>query len=380
MENTDHAQRVSQAVRRLESAISSAPIEELRAAIEEDLGLNKDVDLGLLNDSLENLKERASLGHRESLETLVDLGNDIAFFLARAGRLEDEANSPSSLEASSEIEVAKEGCRESIDDCVLTLLKLLGKEQDCSKSLIDHLPEFLPRVPHVFPIRTLEGTTQDPDTLGEVTYLCDGLVQRRLDEECNRVLHNLSSQSLAWPLFISAVDYQKRKSLADCAQNLELGKDIAPNLGTTPRGRDTPTALVRPLFFGLDQLRRVPRTSQELEDMKLGEERNEPAPLDQLIMEAREGMASRSGSWNLENLWMRKASLLPPLQGNAEVINLWVDAAFSFLASMYDGNLEDQDWVPSIMRRIKNKEGLDGGLRQFLREGFETLAGVDRKK
>jgi len=73
---------VSGAVQRLEAAILYAPIEELRAPIENELGLNKRVDLDKLHDSLEHLKDRARLGHRESVETLIWLSSEIASFLS----------------------------------------------------------------------------------------------------------------------------------------------------------------------------------------------------------------------------------------------------------------------------------------------------------
>ena len=426
-------------------------MDELRAPIEEDLGLNKKVDLARIHGSIEHLKDRARLGHLKSIETLIDLGNDIAYFLSDIVQPADQNERPNAPESSPLCEEPERGWRETLDECVLILLKLLEAEENQGKDRFDDLLEDLPANPHVFPIRSLEGTTQYSDTWGEVTYLCDSLVQQRLDREAAKGVLELAARSLCWPLFVTVEDYQSKKPLAACMQNLELGRAIASNLGVTPRGEDSPAALVRPLLIGLEQLRRISRTPQQIEDMRRSEEMNEPASLNKLIADARKrltkadkvklnweklrkeqrlndrsyltklvdealeelrradqmelrwerlrqseewneldvmnllikvaciDLTARYGFWCLQNLWRRKAALLPPFQRNPEVINQWVEAAYAYLASVYDGDFEKVKWSHSIDKAIEKAGSVDAGLKQFLREGFKTLSGADRK-
>lgn len=448
--NQDH--RVAPAIDRLKAAISSAPIEELRAPIEEERGLKEEVDIENLRDSLDLLKDRARLAHRESIETLIEIGSDIAYFLSRIVQPADRKEGASLLEPSTESNEPEGNWRETIDESVNILLDLEAPEDNIEPHRFVTFLEELPYARNSFPLHYLLGKSEPPKgSLREIADLCDRLVQRRLDEELALVAHDLSSRSFCWPLFITAVDCQSKKLLAARTQNLELGKAVASNLGVTPRGEDTPAALVRPLLIGLEQMRSMRRSDQELEDMRRSEERNEPASLDKLIAEARErlkkvdkvklewenlkrdGVLSnrsrldkfidmalrtrreagheelivekrrrggeleepeivnlfiraacidlpvRFGFWSLENLWMRKAALLPEFSRHEEVISQWVEAAYAYLASEHNGEFEKVEWASSINDRMESKGGFDAGLKQFLREGFETLSGKDRK-
>jgi len=239
----------------------------------------------------------------------------------------------------------------------------------------------LPSARYSFTLSHLIGKSEPPEKpLREIADLCDCLFQRRLDAELAQAVHELSTQSLCWPLFVTAVDYQSKKPLAMCAPNLKLGTAIASNLGVSPRGTTSPTVMVRPLFIGLEQWRRIPRTDETLDSMRQSEEMNEPAPLDQLITEACAGMPPRHGYWSLSNLWTRKAALLPPLQDTNQVIEQWIDAAYAYLAFVKNGNLGDPDWdwAPSIEKELRKTGSLTSGLRELLRKGFQTLAGRDR--
>lgn len=378
-EKAGQDQLVAPAIDRLKAAISSAPIEELRAPIEEELGLKEEVDIENLRDSLDLLKDRARLAHRESIETLIEIGSDIAYFLSRIVQLADRNEGASLLEPSTENNEPEGNWRETIDESVNILLDLEAPEDNQEPHRFVNFLEELPYARNSFPLRHLLGKSEPPKrSLREISDLCDRLVQRRLDEELALVAHNLSSRSFCWPLFITAVDCQSKKLLAARTQNLELGKAVASNLGVTPRGEDTPAALVRPLLIGLEQMRGIRRSNLELEDMRRSEEMNEPAPLEQLIEEALKGTPIRHGSWNLQNLWMRKAALLPPLLGDSDVINKWVDAAYAYIASVHSGDFMNPKWVSSINRRMTSKGSVAAGLKHFLRDGFETFAGNDR--
>lgn len=78
--------------------------------------------------------------------------------------------------------------------------------------------------------------------------------------------------------------------------------------------------------------------------------------------------------------WTIRAALLPPLSNDRSVIKEWVEAAVCWIICRHGGNLETASWAVPISNRITKTKSVLAGLQLFLREGFETLAGKDRKK
>jgi len=56
-----------------------------------------------------------------------------------------------------------------------------------------------------------------------------------------------------------------------------------------------------------------------------------------------------------------------------------VDAGIFWIIAQRDGVIDSVKWNDSIDKRIVLKGSLLGGLKLFLTEGFQTLAGTDRK-
>ncbi len=75
--------------------------------------------------------------------------------------------------------------------------------------------------------------------------------------------------------------------------------------------------------------------------------------------------------------WIRAARNLSPLQDTRACVRQWVDAAFLWVYCEAEGDLSSRTWNNSIMQRVKRIGSLEAGLKDFLRSGLETLAGVN---
>ena len=89
---------------------------------------------------------------------------------------------------------------------------------------------------------------------------------------------------------------------------------------------------------------------------------------------------SLADHYELNNPWLTRAALLPPLTKNDDVIKQWVNAAVFRIICHHRGNIDEVNWLPEIYKRIEKTGSALAGIALFYREGFDSLSGKDRRK
>lgn len=317
------------AFEKLQQAIDDPPIEELVAPIEVELGLRRNSDLQHWRDAFDDLMVLADLANLDALRELVHLPARIRDYLQ-----ELKAASPSPPDNVSSADVSDSqkpngassdttAWRSELDEAAERLIELADTSGGALKQNLNNVLEELAPTPYSFPLRVVSDYVPptEKNTL-LVAEICNRLVQRRIASERRRIIQSIEEKTTE-------------------------GLDLPPGWAAKGRAANTPLEMVRPIFSDLERM----RTGSESVD-KLGE---------------------------LHQAWASKAVLLPKLDDSSSTIGKWLEAALLWVSAQHNGDLTRVSWDKPIVRRIEIAGSLEGGLKRFLREGFETLAGKDRK-
>jgi hypothetical protein len=378
----NRAARFTKALAQLEKAVNSLPIEELTFPIEREQGLRRAKAYQThtryirLRESIEDLALCAALAHPEAIRELHYLGryiqdrlNDINvsshFGVGQdsEGRTEDDSVERDDLLGQSAV-----GCS-GVNEASDQLCGILEEGDDKLKEQLRKIVEKLPRAHFSFPLESLLERDEPPgEALALVSEICDCLIQERLNAEIVQIFGDLEKPA-------------------------EFQADLPPGWDTTPRRRGGPTHYVKSVFIALENKRRSFRSEAERAELE-AQAPSWPSP-HQFIKKIenawrahqfqydseRSQMLVDNLPWPLmrQKAWAERAALLPPLSSHRTVITKWVNAGLFWIIAQHDGLLADVAWIDSIERKIRQKGSLLGGLQRFLTDGFETLAGKDRK-
>lgn len=378
----------SEAAVRLVRAVIGASLEDLRSPIKKELGLNNEEIPPDLHDLVNDLKSLAGLGCPDAIWSLVSVAKDISTFLATLPQHSVEPtgdvseNAPTRDESPKmQKELAKNDQWSEINQAAADLYGLVIEHYDSSKAEFHEVQTQLPESRFSFPLEILLGRSEPPDPpLALVADFCDRLVQQRFDSEIKRQMKIQTTGAWYWPVVISAQDFKGNRKLKKCFPNLNIGESIPIDIFSgTPHG--TPKQLATNIFKELERERTAPRSKSHIEEFRRDEENNVPAPLKELIKQAgRKGAAPQyySGAtlskWDIRNIWVRKAALLPELTRDSNVIEKWTEAAYAYAASVCEGDFENYQWAKSIEVSTRNLGSIKAGLKRTLSNGFTSIA------
>ncbi|MBX3742508.1 MAG: hypothetical protein KF712_16090 [Akkermansiaceae bacterium] len=371
----------SEAAARLIRAVRVASLEELRSPIEKELGLNNEEILPDLSDHVNDLKLLAMLGYPGAIRSLVSVARGISTFLATLPPHAEECtgDASNSVPAHDNSPKTQKDQWSEINQAAADLYDLVIEHYDSCKAEFHEVQTRLPESRFSFPLEILLGRSEPLDPpLALVADFCDRLLQRRFDSEIKRQMKTQVTGAWDWPVLVSAQDYKGNRRLKDCFPKLNIGESIPINIfsGTVT---GTPKELAMSIFIELERERTAPRSKSHIEEFRRDEENNVPAPLKEMIKQAgRNGAAPQyySGAarsiWDIRNIWIRKAALLPELC--AETVSQWVDAAYARAVSVCGGDLEKYEWIDCISDKIRSVGSVDAALRRVITEGFRVIA------
>jgi hypothetical protein len=382
MNNTERTAPIEERFRgafvQLQKAINSAPIAELVAPIEDDLQLKSIPHRERLRSSIENLAMRAALAHPDAIHELVHLGSWIKEVLDElTAKPASQKPTDSTAKAATSSHAMDEGLNATIDwhasiNASAELLRdVLDEGGDKLERELAETNERFPPACLSSPWNMLVGYNEPPNANTRlVTDLCDRMIQSCLTARRRRLLKESNTQ------------------VAD-------QHDTPPGWDAQVRKPDGPTELTRPIYIALASERSRFRSGIELAELR-AEEDSWPSPrkfIKDFVAEQKiwrllpDGQAppetlsdTLPASLKLRKAWADRAALLPQLTNDRAAIRRWVDAGFFWILAAHRGALEEVRWASSIMKRIESAESTDAGIRLFLREGFETLAGKDRTR
>ena len=371
-----------EALTELRKDVKSLPIKELTALIERELRLGQeqahqsDIRYLRLEEDIDGLAEHAALADPEAIRELHYLGRFIQDRLSdidRPSRCVPKQDSLESNESDSGAEGdlpgnSAQGCS-SVNEAADRLCGILEEGDERLRKSLGKVVRRLPSPHFSFPLENLLGFDAPPTgALALLSEICDRLIEKRLKSARSRVLRELKAPA-------------------------EPPTDWPAGWNAKSRKKERPTSLVRTIFFALDGERR--RFRSEAERSKLEEEAEKWLSLLHYlkkIEKVRKAHQDRSDSdqselvvddlpWPLarHKEWRDRAALLPPLRSDNATIGKWVGAGLFWVVAQHDGSLKEAGWVDAIMSRMDYRESFLGGLKLFLIEGFETLAGKDQK-
>lgn len=379
-----------EAADRVIKAVNAASLEELRSPIEKELGLSKEVILPVLLDHVDDLKQLAMLGYPGAIQSLVSIARNISTFLATlsppaeapAGDGSTSATARNNSSKTHDDQPKKDRWPE-INQAAAHLYDVVIKHYESCKDEFDNCQSDLPGTAFSFPLEILLGRSGPPDPpLKLVADFCDGLIQQRFNSEIREFMLPQTTNAWSWPIVVTAEQYKANRTLKDCAPDLRLGESIQINIFSgVKRG---PKELATQLFKVLEKERLAPRSKSHLEELRHDEEKNIPEPLEDLISKADSGEAApifyvgaMPPRWDIHNIWLRKAALLPELSRDSHIIEKWTEAAYAYAASVCGGGFENYQWSESTAAGTRRAGSIKAGLKLTFRDGFKSIAKGD---
>lgn len=335
---------VNAAIRDLQAAIRSAPVEELTAPLREELGFGQSVDYAIIEEAFKDLLTWANLACPDALFLLSSFVEEGGKFIEHckesarnANTTGDQGLNSTSLHSSAEWNDKMESATKNLQNLLtpgdnMSEADSVEKIADVIRKSINQLPE----PAFSYPLKVPSGkSSSSPSPYPLLTELCDVLIEERLSDERGQILDNITSDAA-----------------------------LPPGWNTVERDSDGPLALTREAYAVLEGHRRRSFEAKQSGDIqaKGGTLGNNSHQLD----------SSNDG-------WIRSARALPPLSPNSAVIKHWVDVAFMWIEFQHGEDLDQNEWNESINKRIRKTGSTKAGLKRFLTEGFETLSGKNRK-
>lgn len=395
MSTTPIQQPWIEAAGRVIKAVNAASLEELRSPIEKELGLNKEEILPVLLDHVDDLKQLAMLGYPGAIQSLVSIARNISTFLAT---LSPPAEAPAGDGSTSAMarnnsskthdDQPKKDRWPEINQAAAHLYDVVLKHYESCKDEFDNCQSNFPGTAFSFPLEILLGRSEPPDPpLKLVADFCDGLIQQRFNSEIREFMLPQTTNAWSWPVVVTAEQYKANRTLKDCFPNLHLGESIPINIFSGVK--TGPKELATRLFKKLEKERLVPRSKRHLNRFRCDEKKNLPAPLEDLISEAANKAAIKEAfrpkfyvgemppRWDIHNIWLRKAALLPKLSPDSGIIEKWTEAAYAYAASVCDGDFENYPWAESTAGGTRRAGSIKAGLKLTFRDGFKSIAKGD---
>ena len=383
---------VKSAVNRVIDAVNSATTDQLRLAIEQDIELDRDECCHNLNAEVDDLKTLALLGSPDALFKLFSIATDISRFLARLMPYSESTKqstrqtatntvSESTASQNSEKRGIEQCWRHEMDEAANQLHEIMTQNFDSFKAEFCTALAKLPDESFSFPLRLSFEFNNPPLAAGElVSAFCDRLIQRKLSRDTDNHFRQLATHAREWPVLVSAQEYKENRKIKECAPYLGLGKSLDVDIYSGSR-LGKPKGLATLIFKILDKERQKLRSRSHLEELRIDEENNVPAPIEDLLKKPITKETSKGYpecTWNIHNIWKRKAALLPNLTD--ETVPQWVEAAFAHAASTCDGNFENYKWPECIERRVQSLGCVRSAVNRVIKEGFDGLAKKSQNK
>ncbi|MDB4353823.1 hypothetical protein N9Z02_00820 [Akkermansiaceae bacterium] len=361
----------NEAVLDLQRAINATPLEELADTIKEDLGGKWSIDTLPIRRALEDLEDLANLADPTALSELASIESRIRIFLNKI-----KAKNPSTNPESSSAKKAPRLGSPKFQDQIALINQAASRLLDVLKGGTDKQEQELSKAIQIlggsafsFPLEIQENSNGPPDKHSRLILdFCDRLIKNRFETKSRDVLEAV-------------------------AKPKPYDSTMPAGWGAAPKNVDGPLSLVRPIFEDLENQRTISRSREER--TKLEKRENDLLDYREALVEfAHEGSADPNRvndseqpaksispfprEVRLQTLWAERAALLPPLDTHTSSIGKWVDAGFLWVIAQHDARLTELEWNESIQSRIAQTGSLNSGIRLFLREGFETLAGRDQ--
>ncbi len=377
----------------LQSAISNAPMEELKGIIFDDFfkdaGAQEESNSSdssrsiesicqTARDSFQDLQHSAVLGDHQAIELLVDISNHSSL---QVNAWIKDATISSSDPAENNTPVDEgmdaEHWRDSLNSATENLINL---NQDQLGSF-DLILNKLPTPNFSFPIPPLLGKDHPPTPkVRLVSDLCDRLIQRRLNSECAQHTHQIAGNATMWPVSFSAYQYARKYKVDDILPNLNLGSSIEIDFSVEHRSQLGPAAIAMEVFVVLERERSKNRSSTHIEEWRQQESAADETI--ELNIPYEHGVPSKDGAlfmgidlskpvWNMKNSWMRKAALLEPLDNST--IGKWTTAAYYYSVSICNGDFINYTWANSINKAITSTGSSKAGIKKVFKEGFKFI-------
>jgi hypothetical protein len=272
-------------------------------------------------------------------------------------------------------------CWPEINQAAANLYDEVIKHYESCKADFHKWQSELPETPFSFPLEILLGRSVPPDPpLKLVADFCDGLIQHRFNSEIGDQMLSQTSEAWSWPVVISAEDYKANRKLKECIPNLRLGESLPIDIFSGKQS-GTPKELATELFKILEKERLAPRSKSHLDELRHDEENEVPEPLEDLIDKSGSSepcpifyVGAMPPRWDIHNIWVRKAALLPELSPDRQIIEKWTEAAYAYAASVCEGDLANYKWAECITTGTRNAHSIKAGLKRTLRAGLKSIA------
>jgi len=333
-------------------SISETPIDELIATIEDEANFDYTCDPNSVQTGIELLANLARLGNRNALEKLAELGVQISDTLKHLSTITTYNI------ATERSENASDDWRSNVESLANILADSLAGENEQIDNIRGGLgkPDTGP-FPFLLPITEWTFSSESFELRPEQQLIydyCDFLVYDRINKIVAENYKSCARRSRNWPVTIPAVrklrytqqgGKSSRKLSAELyLENIELGADAEANIKLRSKaGRDndlypgSPHQLWRSLYARLQAKQDYPYEQSHLEAYKTAEERSYGVNCVPDSMRPSEALKDSGiepqDDWDITNVWVRKAALLPPLTSTKESIRLWTEAAMSMLDS-----------------------------------------------
>lgn len=308
------------------------------------------------------------------------------------------------------------------------LKDLLG---DMTNRVDDHLYYF------VDILRPQPETDQSAhgDSHGLVCNLIDVLIFLRMEEERATCVRRIARMVPCWPTSVPALEDNREKELNDYIQSIQLGRGLGVKLSSKSGGRHrdispgSTYSIALDCYYVLENERRDTHSEQTLnqyrEDEKAeagliyqkGEHRptfrlpqdlNDPNYLKKIQelkeksklydlkhkqelsdvkslsdvkplspsedLSDSEDLSQKLMGWTVDNIWKRKAALLPPL--TKATSGVWADAALAYLATLGSQEPDEQfPWPNEVRYRAKKKScSIETAAKEFIKRRFSHFA------